>query len=122
LVVIPGKSMRLSALVLSAAALAMVFALAGGHEAGIEPEVPAGASSFDLSVLAPASDEATLGFGRTLSQPTGRRSGPPTGAALLPGSSTLSPYLSAVIVLLVAVVMGSTALQARPSPRGPPAV
>jgi hypothetical protein len=114
--------MRLGALVLSAAALAMVFALAGGREAGIQSEVPAGASSFDLRILASASDEATFGFGRTLSQPNGRRSGPLTGAALLPDSSMLHLYLSAVVVLLASVAMGSTALQAQPSPRGPPAV
>jgi hypothetical protein len=113
--------MRLSALVLSAAALAMVIALAGGHEAGIQSNEPVAALSFDLTVLALASDEATFGFGRTLSQPNGRRSGPLTGTALLPSNSTLNPYLSAVAVLLVAVAMGPTLLQAQPSPRGPPA-
>ena len=113
--------MRLSALVLSAAALAMVFALAGGHEAGAQGDEPAGASSFDPTVLAPAFEEATFGFGRTLSQPNGRRSGPLNTAALLPSGSVLNLYLSALIVLLVAVAMGSAALQARPSPRGPPA-
>ncbi len=107
---------------LSAAALAMVFALAGGHEASALEKTAAGVSSFDLTVLAPASDEATIGYGRTLSQPNGRKSGPLSGTALLPGSSTLNLYLSAVVVLLVAVAMGSTLLQAQPSPRGPPAL
>lgn len=100
----------------------MVFAPAGGYEAGSRAQQPAGASSFDLTVLVPASDEATFGFGRTLSHPNGRRSGPLNTAAVLPGSSTPNLYLPAVVVLLVAVAMGSTALKAQPSPRGPPAV
>lgn len=114
--------MRLSALVLSAAALAMVVALAGGHEAGAQAQKPVGASSFDLTVLAPASDEATFGFGRTLSQPNGRRNGPLDGAALIPGTSLLNLYVSAPAVLLVAVRIRPAAQQARPYPRGPPAV
>lgn len=107
---------------LSAAALAMVVALAGRHEAGARALKPVGASSFDLTVLAPASDEAMFGFGRTLSQLNVRRSGPLDGAALFPSGSLLNLYLSALVVLLVAVRIRPAALQARPSPRGPPAV
>ncbi len=120
--VIPGRSLRLSALVLSAAALAMVVALAGGHEAGARNSEPGRSSNFDLTVLAPASDEATFGSARTLSQLNARRIGPFSGAALVPSRSLLSLYFSAFVVLLVGVRIGPAALQARPSPRGPPAV
>jgi hypothetical protein len=120
-VVIRGRSLRISSLVLVATALAMVLVLAGGRDQSRSPDGNGGAHDLYLQLTAPAVDEASLGWGRTILHIQGRRAAPVSGPAVPGGGSLIAPVVAALAVLLTAERVRSVVLPAQPAPRGPPA-
>jgi hypothetical protein len=118
-VVIQGRSLRVSSLVLVAAALAMVLVLAGSRDRS--PDGTGSAHDLYLQLTAPAVDEASLGLGRTILHIQGRRAAPVSGPAFSGGGSLIAPVVAALAVLLTAERVRSVVLPAQPAPRGPPA-
>lgn len=115
-----SKLLRLSALSLVAAVMAVVSIVAAGSEAKTAGhEAQAAAEALGVQLSAGFSD-FDVGQGRSAAQIQGRRTGSISAAAMLGDSGVLMLAMAAVAVLILSAHPRRTEPGVGPAPRGPP--